>query len=69
VVAPRPAKGRTGHALNPVSQPFRRDCQQISADPSERNASWMSAPLVVADAQGAKLIAPEERRIAVDGLL
>ena len=26
-------------------QVFRSDCQQISAHPSDRNASWMSARL------------------------
>ena len=28
-----------------VVQPFRRDCQQIHAQPSGRNVSWMSARL------------------------
>lgn len=26
-----------------VTHAFRRDCQQISAQPNERNASWMAA--------------------------
>ena len=29
----------------PLAQLFRRACQQISAQPSERNASWTSARL------------------------
>jgi len=28
-----------------VAKVFRRECQQISAHPRDRNASWMSARL------------------------
>ena len=43
-VAPGPAKGK-GRCVQFAIKPFRSDCQQISAHPIERNASWMSARL------------------------
>jgi hypothetical protein len=39
------ARCRKGESTQAFTQPFRSDRQQISGDPSERNASWMSARL------------------------
>jgi hypothetical protein len=41
-------------------QVLRGNCQQISAQPSERNASWMS---VIPHAQAAKLTEPCKRLV------
>src|SRR5205823_4342876 len=35
-----------GTPAQPAIQPFRSDCQPISAHPSARKASWISAPLI-----------------------
>ncbi len=36
-------QGETLTHAQPVVHVFRKDCQQMSAHPSDRNASWISA--------------------------